>query len=221
MTFHNFKTSHFVAISIYIGTCSGDAITKSHACHAQSHFRNFETSRFPCAPLQYQIRKSCLFKILDGPRSGGHVLSDSTSFWLNKIQLHSNRVQITFKIRSSTFKLCKNTLKVILWKCFMKSRPGQHFLSNLPIVYFFWCPRLWHFLSARGGRRFRDRHSTSQAWGPHLPHEILKTTPFAAFALDTARRDLDTRATLHAWVPRNPTLATRNAISLTSERRIL
>ena len=76
------------------------------------------------------------------PRSKVHALSDSrTVFHVLLAKLRSNYVHIAFELRSNYVQLrsscAKITYNVIVWKCFMKSRPGQQFLSNFPIVCFF------------------------------------------------------------------------------------
>ena len=76
------------------------------------------------------------------PRSKVHALSDSrTVFYVLLAKLRSNYVHIAFELRTNYVQVhsscAKITYNVTVWKRFMKSRPGQQFLSNFPIVYFF------------------------------------------------------------------------------------
>ena len=114
----------------------------------------------PGTPFLVQIHKSCFFRVFDGfhvqdRRFTPFPIAERffTSFWLNCVQitfrLHSNCVQITFNYVQLAPKIRYN---VTVWKRLTKSRPGQQFLSNFPIVYFcspgqekvsWGCPRYW------------------------------------------------------------------------------
>ena len=102
----------------------------------------------PGTPFLVQIHKSCLFIVFDGFHVQDRKFTPFpiaerffTPFWLNCVQitftLRSNCVQITFNYVQVAQKLRTISYNVIVWKRFMKSRPGQQFLSNFPIVYFF------------------------------------------------------------------------------------
>lgn len=87
----------------------------------------------PRTPFLVQIHKSCLFRDFDGfsrPRLRVHVLSDSRMvFHVLVARLRSNYVHIALMLR-------KNCVQSHPFKS-LKSRPGQQFLFNLPIAYFF------------------------------------------------------------------------------------